>query len=322
MIEKFSRRDAIRVGLLAGMSPLMMQAATGQAAEISTAPESSDAASYLTSYLNGGQVLFRWNNTVIAAYRANPIQKYPYFSNLAGPVSGLSLTTESSEPHPHHRGVWLGCEPLCGGDYWRDGGLEEGQIRSIGLSVTKKSSTSAELNNRCQWIRRDAPSPFIDERRIEFTVLNSRVHLIDFDINLTALQNIRISKAKHSFFAIRVSPDLAPIGGGTLMNSAQGIAEAGTFGQPASWCGFYGRRALRPDVVEGVAVMDHPDNPWTPCPWFTRDYGHLSPSPFNFLETPWEIAESKSIRLRYRVVLHAGDPQEAELDRIYKEWVV
>jgi hypothetical protein len=68
-------------------------------------------------------------------------------------------------------------------------------------------------------------------------------------------------------------------------------------------------------------VMDHPANPWAPCPWFTRDYGHLSPSPFNFLERPWELQKQESIRLRYRVVLHAGDPRKAGLDQIYKDWI-
>jgi len=27
------------------------------------------------------------------------------------------------------------------------------------------------------------------------------------------------------------------------------------------------------------------------------------------------------LRLRYRVALHAGDPKEAALDRVYEQWV-
>jgi len=66
--------------------------------------------------------------------------------------------------------------------------------------------------------------------------------------------------------------------------------------------------------------MDHPKNPWAPSPWFTRDYGFISPSPFNFLEKPWQLAKGQSVSLRYRVVLHAGDPQEAEITKIYQTW--
>ena len=52
----------------------------------------------LTGYLNGSQVLVRWNNRVLTGYRAHPSLKYPYFSPLAGPVSGLSVTAESALP--------------------------------------------------------------------------------------------------------------------------------------------------------------------------------------------------------------------------------
>lgn len=176
------------------------------------------------------------------------------------------------------------------------------------------------IKNRCRWVRRNAASPLEDERRIVFQVVNEMVRLIDFDIKLTALEPITVERAKHSFFALRVAPDLAPLGGGQLQNSAGAVGEAGTHGMPAHWCDYFGRR-IGHTVTEGIAVMDHPANPWNPCPWFTRDYGHLSPSPFNFLSQPWQLAAGDSIRLRYRVVLHAGNPRDAGLDRIYREWL-
>jgi hypothetical protein len=275
----------------------------------------------LTSYLNAGQVIIRWNDFVVANYRTGPLQKYPYFSHLAGPLTGLPLTTESSLPFPHHRGLWLGCDPLNEGDYWTDSELSRGQIRSVDLQVGEITATSIEIHNRCNWIRREAASPLVDERRILFQVPSDTVRLIDFDIRLTALEPISVARAKHSFFALRAAPDLAPLGGGRLENSAGDIGEAGTSGKPANWCSYYGPRAGNKEAVEGIAVMDHPENPWSPCPWFTRDYGHLSPSPFNFLERPWQLAAGDSIRLRYRVVLHAGTPQQVALDEIYRRWL-
>ena len=75
----------------------------------------------LTAYCNGQQILIRLNNALIVAYRAHHSGKYPYLNSLAGPTTGTDVTTESSLPYPHHRGVWLGCDPLNGGDYWSDG---------------------------------------------------------------------------------------------------------------------------------------------------------------------------------------------------------
>ncbi|MDD2599917.1 MAG: PmoA family protein [Kiritimatiellae bacterium] len=32
-------------------------------------------------------------------------------------------------------------------------------------------------------------------------------------------------------------------------------------------------------AFKGLAILQHPENPWYPSPWFTRDYGLLSPTP-------------------------------------------
>jgi hypothetical protein len=120
---------------------------------------------------------------------------------------------------------------------------------------------------------------------------------------------------------MRAASDISPTYGGVLMNSEGGIGAEGTYGKEARWCGYHGRRAARPDVVEGIAIMTHPDNPWRPI-WFTRDYGHMSPSPFNFLLKPWQLDKGESILLKYRVVAHAGTPAEAQLNRLYEQWTV
>ena len=320
MIHRLTRRDALQLAIVAGAAPFAWQAGDLRA---QTPPAAiGNEGDGLTSYIKAGQVAIRWNNSVIADYRTSPLQKYPYFSQLAGPLTGIPLTSESSLPFPHHRGLWLGCEPLNGGDYWTDTDLTKGQIRSIDLQIGETTANSVEILNRCQWIRRGAASPFVEERHIVFRLPSPQVRLIDFDINMTALEPISVTKAKHSFFAIRVAQDLSPLGGGHLVNSAGDVGEAGTFGKPANWCGYYGKRnGLDAKIVEGIAVMNHPQNPWHPCPWFTRDYGHLSPSPFNFLAQTWEMRKGESIRLRYRVALHAGTPQEAGLDHIFREWV-
>ena len=126
----------------------------------------------LTAYLKDAQVQLRWNNMPLCVYRANPSQKYPYFYPLNGLASGMSLTTESALPYPHHRGLWLGCDPLNGGNYWADNGLASGQIKSAGLSLGQTTKRSAEISDHCQWIRGGVPSPCSDERRFTIVILN------------------------------------------------------------------------------------------------------------------------------------------------------
>ncbi|MFB3827196.1 MAG: PmoA family protein [Bryobacteraceae bacterium] len=273
----------------------------------------------LTAQQSSGLLMFRWNNRVLGAYRAHACQKYPYFYPLIGPASGRSLLAESGLPYPHHRGLWLGCQPLNEGDYWGDTSLDSGHIRSTELRLGKVTPHSATFTNRNEWVRKDAPSPAEDARTFTIHMEGGRLWWMDADMVFTAREDITIKSAKHSFFALRVIAELTPLYGGVLMNSEGAAGAEQTYGKPARWCGYHGKTAQ--GMVEGLAIMDHPENPWAPCPWFTRDYGHLSPSPFAFLKQPWTLAKGKSIRMRYRVALHAGTPKEADLDRLYRSWI-
>lgn len=273
----------------------------------------------LTALESNGLIFVRWNNRMLAAYRAHRSQKIPYFYPLAGPASGLSLLAESALPYPHHRGLWLGCQPLNGGDYWGDTSLDKGHILSSGPRLGKLTPESAVFTDRTEWVRKDAPSPFEDQRTFTITAGDPKLWWLDADITLTAREEVTITSAKHSFFALRVIPELTPLYGGVLRNADGGTGAGETYGKPSRWCGYHGKTSR--DTVEGLAVLDHPENPWAPCPWFTRDYGHFSPSPFAFLKKPWTLEKGKSIRLRYRVALHAGTPQQAGLDALYKKWV-
>jgi len=317
---QLSRRDLLR-GSLSAAAACAISAFDTRPARGIDFTEPVPGSEYLTAYQNGPQVLLRWNNAPLVIYRAHPTQKYPYFGPVSGPLSGLSLTTESALPYPHHRGLWLGCDPLNGGDYWSDGPLAEGHIRSTALVLGETNEGSATFTDRCEWTREGAGSPWNDERRFTVSAPNERIRLIDAEITLHALEDVAIQGAKHSFFALRTAPDLAPMYGGTLLNSEGGESAEGTYGKPARWCGYFGARAGLPDVVEGIAIMNHPDNPWSPLPWFTRDYGHLSPSPFNFLDSPWRLEQGASIHLKYRVVSHAGDPRQAGMDKLFRQWV-
>jgi hypothetical protein len=218
----------------------------------------------LTVEQSNGLMMFRWNNRTIATYRALASQKFPYFYPLAGPATGLSLLAESALPCPHHRGIWLGCQPLNGGDYWGDTSLDTGQIHTLKLELGKTALQSAVFQNDCEWIRKDAPSPLEDKRTFTIQYTDHRLWWMDAEITVTAREDVTIKWAKHSFFALRVIPELSPLYGGVLANSEGGIGADGTYGKPARWCGYHGKTYK--DVIESLAVMDHPANPWAPCP--------------------------------------------------------
>jgi len=316
MRTKISRRDMLKFSAAAAAVPIAAGAIGSPAAEIKPEP----GADKLTAYQDGPQVWVRWNNAQLTGYRAHATQKYPYFFPLAGSVTGLSLTTESSVPYPHHRSLLLACDRVNGGNYWQ-GPVNQGQIVSRGPKLGKVTPQSAEILDACDWRKPGQPAAMADQRRFTVTVVDAKLRFLDAEIAWTAVEDVTVEKTNHSLFSVRAAADIIPWAGGTLVNSAGQSGEKATFGKPAAWCTYFGKRqGVAGEVVEGIALMYHPGNPWENCPWFTRDYGFISPSPFNFVDKPWRLAAGKSVQLRYRVVLYAGDPKQAGLADIYRQW--
>ena len=301
--------------------------------------------SHLTFYPdteNGNHQLHQlWvlqNNHVLLSYRAHLTQKYPFFSQMAGPLTGLPLVTETARPWPHHRGVFFGldqihCANQRNNNFWQ-GPLGSGQILSQGPSFAREgnqykvSATGGEIVDRCLW-RRGTNDPIIeDERRFVVKVLDDRRYILDAYLVVRALADVTVTNTNHGFFGVRCSHDLAPTGGGNLLSSEGDRREANTLGKPARWMAFYGRRAkLREEVVEGIAVFCPSEVPhpiFRDCPWFTRDYGNISPMPWNWLrqrgDEPFTFSQGQELRFRYRVVAFGGTPQEAGLDAIWEEF--
>lgn len=317
MRTPFSRRSFLRVS--AGAAALAAARAAGSE-PAQTQRRVEPGTEELTHYQLGPHIWVRWHNELLLGYRAHPTQKYPYFFPVGGPASGLSLTAESSLPWPHHRSLFFGCDFVNGGNYWQDT-LERGQIVSRGPKVAEATKTSAVVVDACEWRQPGQPVQLTDERRFTLAVPNARLRILDADITLRAAVDVTIQKTNHALFAVRAVQDVTPWGGGRLVSSEGAEGEKQTFGKPARWMAFFGRRTqARGEPVEGIALMDHPQSPWAPCPWFTRDYGFMSPMPFNWIEKPWQLAAGQSVRIRHRVVTFAGDPQEAGLDQLHKEW--
>ena len=315
MGDKFSRRDFVKLSV----SALGVPTAGGLMQSRCSAAEA--VGDKLTAYQVGPHVWVRWNNHLLTGYRAHPTQKYPYFYPLSGPLSGVSLTSETSLPYPHHRSLLFACDRVNGGNYWQ-GDFAAGQIFSDGPTLGEATPNSVEIIDHCQWHKPDQPTVMTDDRKFTVSVAGERLRLIDAAIKLTAVEDISVTKTNHSLFSIRAAADIAPVGGGTLLNSEGDSGEKATFGKPADWCTYFGpRKVAGEQIVEGIALMNHPDNPFEDCPWFTRDYGFISPTPFNFLEEPWTLPAGKSVELKYRVVMYAGNAAEAGLGKIFQQWV-
>ena len=285
------------------------------------------AAAHLTAYIYDSEksaVWIRWKNMILTCYRAEAFQKYPYFYPLQALKSGLSLTTETAHPWPHHRSVFFGLDKVNGANYWQNN-PDKDRIVSTKLALGECSETSAEILNECLWTPYQKDPVIADKRRFLINVINDETYTIDSYIEMTALTEVVCSKTNHGFFGVRTEQDLSVDGGGVLLNSEGQQTQANTLDKYARWMTSYGKRYGRSDgLVEGVAIMSPPfkRSPFDRNVWFTRDYGNFSPMPFNSFanDETFIMPKNDTLRLAYRIVAFTGVPTNDFLNKHWEEF--
>jgi hypothetical protein len=272
------------------------------------------ASGKLEAKLEKSQVVVTVGGQLFTCYKFDSSQKYPYFWPVNGPASGQSITTETSEPYPHHHSLFFGCDRVNGGNYWQDTN-ERGQIISQGPKIVEPSGSKVIFTDEGLW-KQPGKEPILrDRRQIVITAPSDSLRLIDFRVTMEPLTDIRILKTNHSLFSARVVLELGVAKGGTLVNTEGQTSEKGTFGVASPWCDYYGTRA---GVTEGLAILQSPGNRWYPAKWFTRDYGFFSPTPMYWLEgDQLDLPKGEKLTLSYRVVVHSGDTQKAGIPALF-----
>ena len=285
------------------------------------------AVDHLTAYIYDSKqtaAWIRWNNNVLTCYRAESVQKYPYFYPLRALKSGLSLTAETAHPWPHHRSVFFGLDKINGSNFWQNN-PERDRIISTKLELGECTEKSAEITNECMWTPYQKPPIITDKRHFIVKIINDETYTLDCYYEMTALTDIVCEKSNHGFFGVRLEPDLSVDNGGVLINSEGGQSQRNTHARKARWMAGYGKRAGRDDgLIEGLAIMSPPYklSPFDRSVWFTRDYGNFSPMPFDALANneTFTMPKDDVLRVAYRIVAFTGIPSNSFLNNHWDEF--
>jgi hypothetical protein len=276
------------------------------------------SAAKITAVKVGAKINVTIDNKFFTSYIFTDDEKYPFFYPVNGPVSGGSVTSMRNAEYPHHSSLFFGCDLVNGGNYWQEG-LERGRIISVNAEIKKQGGDTLLITDECIWSRPGAISPVKDTRTITITTPSVTVNQIDIEITMEMLIDVTIKKTNHSLFSVRMAADLSVKNGGTMINAEGVKSEKDTFGKNSPWMDFYGKRG---DATEGLAIFQHPSNPWYPSPWFTRDYGFMSPTPMYWPENGTETILKKGtvLKLRYRVLVHSGDHNQAKIAEAFEKY--
>jgi hypothetical protein len=267
------------------------------------------SASKITVTRTGSKISVVIDGKFFTSYIFSDDEKYPFFYPVNGPISGGSVTSMRNAEYPHHSSLFFGCDLVNGGNYWQEG-LERGRIISVNPEIIKQGGDTAIITDECIWSRPGALSPFRDTRKYIITSPSKDAFIIDVTITMEALMDVTVRKTNHSLFSARMAADLSVKNGGKMVNAEGASGEKETFGKASAWIDFSGKRG---SATEGIAILQHPSNPWYPSPWFTRDYGFISPTPMYWPANDKEsfFAKGTELTLRYRVIVHSGDAVSA-----------
>jgi hypothetical protein len=199
-----------------------------------------------------------------------------------------------------------------------------GRIEHVAFDEIVDDAPWFGFDESLEWCGPDG-DVMLTERRIALLHLaDDAWYTLDLDSSYTASIDLTFGDTKESVMpGVRAAEALVTYGGGTMTNSEGGVGEQACMGQRARWVDRTGeRRGLwHKRYVEGVAMFDHPDNPFHPATWFARDYGPLSPLPGHHFLGGGRLAEGESMRFRHRLLVHTGDVHDADVEGHYARWL-
>jgi hypothetical protein len=268
----------------------------------------------------------------------------PILYPLRGP-GGVPLTRSwpiekgvagEPEDHPHHESLWFTHGSVNGHDFWAPrahGAGPDGPIPHVEhVSIDRcESGETAILETTSRWVDPDG-NPVLTEHRTMIFSADETARSIDVTLALVADAGpVTFGDTKEGSFALRVRPQLQPKdsngsqgASGRLVNS-EGLVDAAVWGKRARWVDYSGTVDGK---VSGIAMLDHPANLRHPTWWHAREYGLSGANPFGIHDFAGEpegagnhtIPEGETLVLRYLVVFHARNAEEAGIDRRWKIW--
>ena len=236
--------------------------------------------------------------------RDEPHQRPMYFAH--GDINGFDFWGEAAFPRwSHHPSSTFGQTVVRSLDE-ATGGVDSGTLRA----TFDLAAPAGVLGREIQQYRfsGDEHSRVID---CHFTILATDGALV-------------LGDTKEGTFAIRVVKALhSPPG--HMLNADGARGEEGIWGKRSEWVDYYGR-VNGEDV--GVAILDHPQNLRAPSYWHARAYGLLAANPFGVTyfthnrrqSGAYTVPAGGSLMLRYRVVIHQGDPLQADVRDEYRRF--
>ena len=267
-----------------------------------------------------------------------------FYYPLIGP-DGVSMTRswpmddppDEEHDHPHHRSMWLSHGAVNGVDFWGEDASYKGTPKHpvgkivFDKTIAAKGGGTGVVTTSQKWIAPDGSMPVTSVQTLRVHDRPETERMFDFETTLTAGEKeVTFGDTKEGTFGIRIAESMrlkkpnAP-GEGHIVNS-EGLRDDAVWGTRAKWVDMSGPIDGK---TYGIAIFDHPTNLRHPTRWHARDYGLFAANPFCEVEMDksqpkgagdYVLKAGQSITFKYRVLIHSGEPDAAEIEKRFSEY--
>ena len=281
-----------------------------------------DGKPYSTFYMTGADVTKPYLWPVRAAFGT--------YVTRAWPMEIIAEEAKAQKDHPHQRGIWFAHDSVNGIDFWNNEASyneppKRGKMVLKKVGGVQSGKDKGSFTAVFDWTDRQGNVVLTETRLMTFHA-DPKLRIVDFDITLTSVQKVVWGDGKDGAFGIRLRPVLDEQGGTGKIVNAEGLTgERQLWGKPSDWCDYAGQ--IEGEKV-GVAILDHPENPRHPVRWHARGYGLFAANPFGLSVFTHDktqngsqtVEPGKSLRYRYRVIVHPDDAPSAGIPALYARY--
>jgi hypothetical protein len=260
----------------------------------------------------------------------------PYLYPLSS-ASGIVVTRHfpmetfpgETKDHPHHRGMFFSHGDVNGYNFWATepgtNSAKSGRMVLKNVLETKGGQKSGTVS--AVFTAEDPKGgPLMTETRAITFYSDPRLRTMDYEARIDAIDKLVFGDTKEGTFGIRLATSMTEDKGGRMVNAEGKETEKDVWGKRSPWVDYFGQVD---GYTIGVAIFDNPANPHHPTYWHSRAYGLFAANPFGARDFTGDksqdgsmtVEPGKTVRFRYRVVVHPGDFRDANIADLYKQYV-
>lgn len=267
-----------------------------------------------------------------------PLTSYYYSNDNRRPYlwpllseNGVTVTRDypmgpakGSEDHPHHVSFWSAHGAVNDADVWQG---ENGWQHVDNVEVGS-GDAYGWIRSYDTWQTNDHTPVVAEVREYRFYAMPENARLFDTSITFTANHgDVLFGDTKEGgVIAARVRDEIRHQDKGRMVNAQGGAGEDECWGKPSEWTDYSG--PVEGAGVVGIAMFDNPSNFRHPTRWHIRNYGLMTANPFGLsyftkgeaeeLNGDYTLKSGESLPFNYRICIHTGNADEANIAEHYK----